>query len=100
MTTLRSLAGYLLVLYGVSLTLSGCGRDESASEAEAATEHDAPALGVALDEEEARKLGVEVAHIAAGAYQPFASVSAFSSYASCAIAACASMTRAVPEANG
>ena len=70
MTTLRSLAGYLLVLYGVSLTLSGCGRDESASEAEAATEHDAPALGVALDEEEARKLGVEVAHIAAGAYQP------------------------------
>ena len=36
MTTSRSLAPYLLVLYGVSLTLGGCSRDESTAVAEAA----------------------------------------------------------------
>ena len=98
MTMSRSLAGYLLVLYSVSLTLSGCGRDDSASEAEAATEHDALALGVALDEEEARKLGVEVAHIAAGAYQPFASGTARVIDAQAAIAVLAELEKAETEA--
>jgi len=98
MTTSRSLARYLLVLYGVSLALSGCGRDEPAREAEAAAEHDGPALGVALDEGDARKLGVEVAPIAAGAYQPFAAGTARVVDAQAAIALLAELEKAETEA--
>ena len=71
MTTWRSIAGRLLVLCCASLALCGCGRDDSAPEAEAATEHDGPALGVVLDQDEAQKLGVAIAPIAAHVYQPF-----------------------------
>ena len=98
MTTSRSLARYLLVLYGVSLALSGCSRDEPAPDAEATAEHDEPILGVALDEGDARKLGVEVAPIAAGAYQPFASGTARVVDAQAAIALLAELEKAETEA--
>ena len=73
MTTSRSIAGFLLVVCSVSLTLGGCSGDEPEATAEAAAEHDEPTLGVALDQDEAQKLGVEVATIATHAYQPFVS---------------------------
>lgn len=98
MTTSRSLAPYLLALYGASLGLGGCGGDAPGTEAEAAAEHEQRVLGVVLDEDEARKLGVEVAPIAAAAYQPFASGTARVVDAQAAIALLADLEKAETEA--
>ena len=64
MTTWRSFVRAHVVC-GVALALCACGRDGEESSAEAVAEHEGPALGVALDEDEMKKLGVEVAGIAA-----------------------------------
>ena len=54
--TLTPRAGIALVL----LSLCGCGRQAADADASAAAEPEQPALGVALDEDEREKLGVEL----------------------------------------
>ena len=68
MTPSRS---FVLIVCGASLALGACSGGDEEAAAAAAEEHEAPALGVVLDEDEAEKLGVEVAPLAAGTYQPF-----------------------------
>ena len=97
MTAPRSFAGCALALYGALLALGGCSGDDPGVEAEAAAEHEQPALGVALDEDEARKLGVEVAPIAAGAYQPSVSGTARVVDVQAAIALLADLEKAETE---
>ena len=97
MTVPRSFAGCALVLCGALLALGGCSGDDPGAAAETAAEHERPALGVALDEDEARKLGVEVAPIAAGAYQPSVSGTARVVDVQAAIALLADLEKAETE---
>jgi hypothetical protein len=98
MTRPRSFVRDALVLCGVAFVLCACGREDEESSAEAATEHEGPALGVALDEDEAQKLGVEVARIAAGAYQPSIAGTARVLDAQAAIAPLAELDKAETDA--
>ena len=52
------------------LSLGGCGRQAAEAEAAAAAEPEQPALGVAFDEEEREKLGVELGAIVSASFQP------------------------------
>lgn len=98
MTALRAFAAGVLVLCGAPVVLGGCSGDDPGAAAEAGAEHEQPALGVALDEDQARKLGVEVAPIAADAYQPFVSGTARVVDAQAAIALLADLEKAETEA--
>jgi hypothetical protein len=98
MTASRSFVGCIIVAVGASFALAGCGADQPGAAAEAAAEHEQPALGVALDDDEARKLGVAVAPIAAAAYQPYISGTARVVDAQAAIAVLADLEKAETEA--
>ncbi len=97
MTPSLSFVRYALVVCGASLALGACSNDEGAAAAVDA-EHEAPALGVVLDDDEAQKLGVEVAPLAAGAYQPFVSGTARVLDAQTAIAPLAELDKAETDA--
>ena len=98
MTPSRSLARYALVVCGASLALCACSSGDEESAAAGDAEHEAPALGVVLDEDEAEKLGVEVVPLAAGAYQPFVSGTARVLDAQTAIAPLAELEKAETDA--
>ena len=94
----RSSTSCVLFLFGVSLALGACSGGDDEAAAAAAEEHEAPALGVVLDEDEAQKLGVEIAPLAAGAYQPFVAGTARVLDAQTAIAPLAELDKAETDA--
>jgi hypothetical protein len=69
MTPRRSTPTLCTSIALVLLSLGGCGR-QAAETGSAAAEAEQPALGVALDEEEREKLGVELGVIASASFQP------------------------------
>jgi hypothetical protein len=80
------------------IVLGGCGRDAAAPSAAGAEDEGKPALGVALDEEERTKLGVELAEIRATTFQPSLDGPARIVDAQTVVAAMAELGKATAEA--
>jgi hypothetical protein len=88
----RALLALLLIVLG------GCGRDAVAPKAAGTEDETKPALGVALDEEERRKLGVELGEVRAATFQPTVDGPARVVDAQTVVAAMAELAKASAEA--
>jgi hypothetical protein len=91
----RVRSALLLIVLGGPVVLGGCGRDAAPK---AASEDEAkPALGVALDEEERTKLGVELGEIRAATFEPAVDGPARIVDAQTVVAAMAELAKATAE---
>jgi len=88
----RALPALLLIVLG------GCGHDAAAPKAAGASDEARPALGVALDEDERTKLGVELGEIRPATFQPTVDGLARIVDAQTVVAAMAELSKASAEA--
>src|SRR5262249_11966850 len=80
------------------IALGGCGQDAASPEKAGAEDEGKPALGVALDEDERGKLGVELGEIRAASFQPALDGPARIVDAQTVVAAMAELGKATAEA--
>jgi hypothetical protein len=91
-STARALGALLLIV------LFGCGRDAAAPKAAGGEGESGPALGVALDEQERAKLGVELGEVRPATFQPTVDGPARVVDAEIVVAAMAELGKATAEA--
>src|SRR5215831_1212452 len=88
----------LIALVCVLMALGGCGKDAASPEKAGAEGEAKPAIGVALDEDERAKLGVELGEVAAATFNPAVDGPARIVDAQTVVAAMAELAKATAEA--